>query len=195
MTSRKTCRRIAVLAALAVLQSGCAAIKTGSYVDESADFQTYQSFSWIGTQPYVPAEGSSAINPLARTMIDNAIRDELQQQGFAFTTDREAADFLVAYTVGSRDKVRIESYPVSYRGHWGWHTPHSHYYFRKIEARNYTEGTLGVDLFDNETGRPVWHGWAQKTVTEQDRADPAPTIKAGIAKLFVAFPGHSSIPN
>ncbi len=186
MTFDKMCRFAAVLIALTVLQVGCATIKTGSYVDESADFATFQSFSWISDEPYVPAEGSRAINPLARAMISNAIREELQQQGFVFTKDRAAADFLVAYTVGSRDKVRIDSYPLDYRGHWGWHT---HYYFRKIETRNYTEGTLGVDLFDNETGKPVWHGWAQKTVTEQDRTDPAPTIKTGVAKLFAAFPG------
>ena len=189
MTSGKIGRLAATRIALTVLQSGCATITTGSYVDESADFGNYQTFAWISSEPYVPAEGSGAINPLARAMIDTAISDELQQHGFVFTKDRDAADFLVAYTVGSRDKVRIDSYPVEYRGHWGWHTPQSHYYFRKIEARNYTEGTLGVDLFDNETGKPVWHGWAQKTVTQQDRVDPAPTIKAGVAKLFARFPG------
>jgi len=188
MTLGKIGRLAAVLIALTVLQGGCATIKTGSYADESTNFGTYQSFSWISSEAYVPAEGTPAISPLARSMIRDAIREELQQHGFVFTEDREAADLLVAYTVGSRDKVRIDSYPMDYRGHWGWHTPRSHYYFRKIEARNYTEGTLGVDLFDNETGKPVWHGWAQKTVTEQDRANPAPTIKAGVAKLFAAFP-------
>jgi len=188
MTSGKIGRLAVLLFALILLQSGCATIKTGSYADESADFGTYQSFAWISSEPYVPAEGSKAISPLARSMINTAIREELQHQGFVFTNDREAADLLVAYTVGSRDKVQIDSYPVGYRGHWGWHTPHSHYFFRKVEARNYTEGTLGVDLFDNETGKPIWHGWAQKTVTEQDRADPAPVIKAGVAKLFAAFP-------
>lgn len=49
--------------------------------------------------------------------------------------------------------------------------------------------SLGVDIFDNETGRPVWHGWAMKTVTEQDRQNRGPTIEKGIAQLFAAFPG------
>lgn len=177
-----------VFASMAIL-GACATIQTGSYSDDNVDFGAYQTFSWLRSDPYVAPEGSAPVNPMARAMIESAIRTELQGQGYKFTENRDDADLLVAYTVGSRDKVRIESYPVDYRGHWGWHDPRDHYYFRKIETRNYTEGTLGVDLFDNETGKPVWHGWAQKTVTSQDRADPEPTINAGIAKLFAGFPG------
>ena len=189
MTFAKNYRRfILVLASTAIL-GACATIQTGCYSDDNVDFGAYQSFSWLKGDPYISPDESAPVNPLARAMIENAIRTELQGQGYRFTEDRDEADLLVAYTVGSRDKVRIQSYPVDYRGHWGWHDPRSHYFFRDIEVRNYTEGTLGVDLFDNETGKPVWHGWAQKTVTEQDRADPAPTIEAGIAKLFAAFPG------
>ena len=183
------CRHFLLVLALLASLGACATIRTGCYSDEKVDFSDYQSFSWLNSDPYVAPEGSVPVNPLARKMIEKALRKELQGQGYLFTENRDDADLLVAYTVGSRDKVRIESYPVDYRGHWGWHYPRSHYYFRKIEARNYTEGTLGVDLFDNETGKPVWHGWAQKTVTAADRADPEPTINAGIAQLFAAFPG------
>jgi hypothetical protein len=121
-------------------------------------------------------------------MIESAIRTQLQQQGFVFSDVREDADFVLAYTVGTRDNVRIESYPIGYRGHWGWHVPYSHYYFREVSVHNYTKGTLGVDLFDNETGKPVWHGWAEKTVTQSDRDDPGATIEQGVAKLFSSFP-------
>lgn len=98
---------------------------------------------------------------------------------------------LVSYTIGARDKLRIESYPVEFRGHWGWHEPFGHYYFRHVELEHYTQGTLGVDIFDNENGRPVWHGWAQKTVTDSDRQDPEQTIERGIARLFASFPGQT----
>jgi len=188
MTLTKDGRRFALVLASTFMLGACATIQTGSYSDDNVDFSTFESFSWLQSDPYIAPEGSAPVNPLARAMIESAIQTELQGQGYRYTEDRNDADLLVAYTVGSRDKIRIESYPMDYRGHWGWHDPRSHYYFRKTEARNYTEGTLGVDLFDNETGKPVWHGWAQKTVTAEDRADPEPTINAGIAKLFAGFP-------
>lgn len=183
-------RSIACLMLLTVasILGACATINTGSYVDDAADFTTYQSFSWIADGPYIATASDVRVNPLALSMIETSLQAQLQQRGYQFIADREAADFLVAYTVGTRDKIRMESYPVGYRGHWGWHDPHSHYYFRHVSAENYTQGSLGVDIFDNETGKPVWHGWAEKTVTEDDRTNPGPTIKDGIAKLFESFP-------
>lgn len=173
---------------VATMFGACATINTGSYADDDADFSTYQSFSWIDDSPYVAAAADLRVNALALSMIEANLREQLEQRGYQFTEDRDAADFLVAYTVGTRDKIRMDSYPVGYRGHWGWHHPQSHYYFRHVSAENYTQGTLGVDIFDNETGKPVWHGWAEKTVTEEDRANPGPTIEEGIAKLFLPFP-------
>lgn len=179
---------ISMLLIFAGMLGACATINTGSYADDDADFSTYQSFSWIDDSPYIATASDVRVNALALSMIESSLQAQLEQRGYQFTEDREAADFLVAYTVGTREKIRMESYPVGYRGHWGWHDPHSHYYFRHVSAENYTQGTLGVDVFDNESGKPVWHGWAEKTVTENDRANPGPTIKDGIAKLFQSFP-------
>jgi hypothetical protein len=191
MTSFGNWRRLLAVSIIVVLTStlaACATISTGSYSDKSTNFGDYESFSWIDDEPYIPPDASLAISALAKSMIESAIRRQLEQRGCSFTDDRVAADLLLAYTVGVREKTMIQSYPVGYRGHWGWHYPYSHYYFRNVSADNYTQGTLGVDVFDNETGKPVWHGWAEKTVTDSDRTDPAPTIEEGVAKLFASFP-------
>lgn len=177
-----------MLLTIAGLLGACATINTGSYADEDADFSAFQSFSWIDDSPYIATASVVRVNPLVLSMIDANMQAQLEQRGYQFVEDREAADLLVAYTVGTREKIRMESYPVGYRGHWGWHYPYSHYYFRHVSVENYTQGSLGVDIFDNETGKPVWHGWAEKTVTEDDRANPGPAIEAGIAKLFQSFP-------
>lgn len=179
---------ISMLLIVAGTLGACATINTGSYADEDTDFGSYQSYSWIDDSPYIEAASDVRVNALALSMIESSMQAQLEQRGYQFIEDREAADLLVAYTVGTRERIRMESYPVGYRGHWGWHDPHSHYYFRHVSAENYTHGTLGVDIFDNETGKPVWHGWAEKTVTDDDRANPGPTIKDGIAKLFQSFP-------
>jgi hypothetical protein len=121
-------------------------------------------------------------------MIKSEIQEQLEQKGYAFTDNRADADFVVAYTVGTRDEFRVDSYPGHYRGGWGWHVPYSYYYYHDYTVHNYTKGTLGVDIFDNESGKPVWHGWAEKTVTQSDRDDPGPAIEEGVRKLFETFP-------
>lgn len=172
-----------------VVSAGCATITTGSYSDPGVDISDFRTFSWIGDSAYVPPADEAAAIPPVHSMIAAGIRRQLVSLGYTYIDDREEADLLVSYTIGTRDKLRMESYPEDFRGHWGWHQPYSHYYFRHVEPEKYTEGTLGVDIFENETGRPVWHGWAQKTVTDSDRQDPERTIERGIARLFASFPG------
>ncbi len=173
----------------AAMMFGCTMINTGSYSDPAADFGEFRTFAWIGESAHVSSDLDAPASPLIHSMIADEIHKNLISRGYSYTADRDEADMLVSYTIGTRDKLRMESYPEDFRGHWGWHEPYSHYYFRHVELEQYTPGTLGVDIFDNESGRPVWHGWAQKTVTDSDRQDPERTIERGIARLFAAFPG------
>ena len=191
MTLIVTCRRIVgffVLLLLASFLSACATIQTGSHYDETTNFGAYQSFSWIDDEPHISVADSILVSPLAQSMIKSEIQEQLVQKGYTFTDNRADADFVVAYTVGTRDEFRVDSYPGHYRGSWGWHVPYSYYYYQDYTVHSYTKGTLGVDIFDNESGKPVWHGWAEKTVTESDRADPGPAIEEGVRKLFEEFP-------
>ena len=177
------------LIALVGFIAACATIQTGSHFDETTNFGAWETFGWISEEPYIAAETSVLVSPLAQEQIKNAIRRQLELQGYAFTRDRGNADFVVSFTVGTRERIRVDSYPVDYRGAWGWHVPFSRYYYREISAHSYTKGTLGVDIFDNETGKPVWHGWAEKTVTESDRRDPTESIEEGVRQMFAGFPG------
>ncbi|MDH4071518.1 MAG: DUF4136 domain-containing protein [Gammaproteobacteria bacterium] len=168
--------------------AGCATIRTGSHFDETTNFGAWSTFGWIDEEPFIPGGMSLMVSPLAREQIESAIVRELENKGYSFTQDRGNADFVVSYTIGTREEIRIDSYPARYRGDWGWHVPYSYYYYSDVSAHSYTKGTLGVDIFDNESGKPVWHGWAEKTVTESDRRDPKQSIDDGTRLLFADFP-------
>lgn len=190
MTSLVTCRRITgifLLLLLASFLSSCETIRANSHFDETTNFDAYQSFSWIDDAPYISAQNSFPVSPLTQSMIKSEIQKRLEQMGYAYMDNRADADFVVAYTIGTRNEFRVDSYPGHYRGNWGWHVPYS-YYYHDYTVHTYTKGTLGVDIFDNESGKPVWHGWAEKTVTDSDRDDPGPAIEEGVAKLFETFP-------
>ena len=176
MSTLRSYRDLAVIGTFTVFVAGCATIETGSHFDETTDFTAYKSFSWIDENPYITAADATLVSPLAVEQIKNAIRGELERIGYSFTDDRGNADFVVSFTVGAREKIRVESYPAQYRGMWGWHVPYSVYYYREVHTHSYTRGTLGVDIFDNESGKPVWHGWAEKTVTESDRQNPGESL-------------------
>jgi hypothetical protein len=180
-------RTIAIVAAGTIL-TACATISTGSHYDETTNFGAYQTFSWIDESPYIADDSSVRVDPLSQSKIQNAIRSELERKNYSITDDRDSADFVVAYTVGTREKIQTTSYPVGYHGSWGWHVHGSYYYVRENAEHRYTEGTLGVDIFDGKSKKPVWHGWAEKTITESDREDPSAVIKEAVAMLFESFP-------
>lgn len=167
--------------------SGCATVDTGAHYDETNDFGAYETFSWVDDDPYVRDDGTR-VSPLSQRKIEEAIRSELQRLGYTYVEDRNDADFAIAYTVGTRERIRPDHYPTHFRGPWGWHVPFSRYHVHEYRPHSYTRGTLGVDVFDGESGQPVWHGWAEKTITESDREDPSEAIRESVAKLFEEFP-------
>jgi hypothetical protein len=169
---------------------GCETIDAGSHYDETNNFGDYRSFSWIDDTPYIAGGSRSEVrvSPLTQTKIERAISAELESKGYSFTEDRDDADFVIAYTVGTRDEITVNSYPLPYRGDWGWHVYGSRYYVHEYREHSYTKGTLSVDVFDGGTNSPVWHGWAEKTITESDREDPSQSIIDAVARLFEEFP-------
>lgn len=181
-----------VLAALVLLAlaglSACSSIRTGSHLDETNNFGGYATFSWIADDPYIGRDTDLVVSPLTQAKIQKAIRDQLEFKGYRYTDDRDEADFVVSYTVGSRETIRTTSYPAAYHGTWGWHVHGSDYYVREYEEHSYTEGTLAVDIFDGASKKPVWHGWAEKTITMSDRQNPDAVIKDSVTKLLESFP-------
>lgn len=176
-----------VLLVLASL-SACSSIRTGSHLDETNNFGTYETFSWIADDPYIGRDSDLVVSPLTQAKIQSAIQDQLEFKGYRYTDDRDEADFVVSYTVGSRETIRTTSYPAAYHGTWGWHVRGSDYYIREYEEHSYTEGTLAVDIFDGASKKPVWHGWAEKTITMSDRRHPDAAIKDSVTKLLESFP-------
>lgn len=184
--------RFSAILLTAVVLGGCATIKSGSHHDEMASFDHYRSFSWIADQPLITAPGASPpISALTQKKIGDAIKAELIRKGFVYSSNREAADFVVSYTVGTRERIEATSYPSAYRGAWGWNLHGRNFYTMEVEHRVYTEGTLGVDVFDGKTKQPSWHGWASKTINSSDREDPAPSIDKAVTALFADFPPGS----
>ena len=183
---------IASLIAFTLLVAGCDTIETGAHNDETTNFGLYKSFSWIDDEPlFVGSDDTGIIiSPLTQLKIQQAIRSGLENKGYVFVDDREKANFVIAYTIGTRQETSVSSYPDAYYGMCGWHVCGSHYYIHEASAHNYTKGTVGVDIFDGASNKPVWHGWAEKAITTGDENKPVPSIEAAVREMLVSFPDY-----
>ena len=165
---------------VAVMLAGCTTISAAHDFNPAVNFDQYRTFSWIADHPLV--DPSPNVSPLLESKIQQTARDLLTAKGYRFVDDPEQADFLVGFGLGATDKLRIDTYPASYRGPWHWSAGHD------VAGRQHVEGRLVVDIFDVSTHRPAWHGWATKTITVADQRDPQAAIRSALTVIFANFP-------
>ncbi len=186
-----------ILLVTSLLLAACASTFEATYDhDRQHDFTNYRTFAWIAENPMVVAESVGVVNPMLETHVMNAMESGLQQKGFRLVANPEAADFVVAFTIGSREKIRVDSYPTmsggyygtGYPRHWGWGSHHYGYYGTETTVRQYTKGMLAVDIFDVKERRPVWHAVATKTIQEKDRKQIVETVNAAVNAILGGFP-------
>ena len=124
------------------------------------------------------------------------VESALGAKGYRLVSDVDSADFALSFTIGSREEIKVDSYPsmsagyggYGYPGRWGTWGGAYYGYGTGTTVRQYTEGMLAIDVFDVEERRPVWHGVASKKISESDRKDAGGTIQAAVDAILGGFP-------
>ena len=160
--------------------------------DPSHNFRNYKTFAFISDHPLIRGEGAEGGSPMLEGRLVQVTENILSARGFTRVADRESADVAVGFTVGGREKIQVNSYPETYRtgyGRWGWGGGAS-YYNQQVDVRQYTEGTLAVDIYDVAEHKPVWHGRAVRKITKKMQENPGETIREILGGIFATFPPH-----
>ncbi|MGI9202694.1 MAG: DUF4136 domain-containing protein [Woeseiaceae bacterium] len=159
--------------------------------DPGHDFSGYQTFAWISANPMTAGATNRINNPMLEPRIMASVDRALRAKGYEKQFQAENADFVLSFTVGSRDQIKIDSYPTmsggyaSYPRRWGG----AYYgYGTQTSVRQYTEGMLAIDVFDVKERKPVWHGYASKRISAADRRDADTTINAAVDAILEGFP-------
>ncbi len=187
---RTALKNIATLVA-AIGLGACASTFEATYDnDPGQDFSKYQTFAWISKNPMKVGATAVVPNPLLEPRIMSSIEKALVTKGYRHAKQPNSADFVLSFTLGSREEIRVDSYPSMSRGYgsrWGWGGA---YYGHGTETtvRQYTKGMLAVDIFDVRERRPVWHGTATKKISDADRKNLQETVDAAVAAIMAGFP-------
>ncbi len=182
---------LAVMSALAACTSP---VETITNVNPKVDISVYKSFSWISDKPLVShIPDGQPFNPVIETRIKSAIVEGFQSKGYAMVDNSAEADFVVAFTVGTRDKIRLITVPAPYHHYYRRGPGFRAYYYGApaVSAYTYTEGVLAVDVFDVKTKQPTWHGYSTKLITLSDKKNPGPVIREIVTSTLAAFPSRA----
>jgi len=182
--------KLIIILALIGVMAGCVSTQQARVdFDRNNEITTshYKTFAWL-SETKVLAEPVD-VNPVMKVRIDNAIEQAFIAKGYQLVSDAEAADFTISYTMGSRDKVKIDSLPIMYRTSFMW----GHRYYggmgisNDTHVRNYTEGKLAIDVYDVKSHQPVWHGWAVKRIKSSEQDNPSKAIKTVVEQVVAQF--------
>lgn len=185
-------RTFIIIAGLAFLTACNTTPKAKVNFDKNEKVSTanYKTFTWLTDEKIMSAP--VGFNQVMKIRIDEAIEEAFVAKGYQKVASSDDADFTISYTVGSRDKVRVDSFPSVYRsniywgrGYWGWHGYSQVTHEQRVQ--NYQEGKLAIDVFDVETKQPAWHGWGAKRILKSDKNDPATAVKAIVEQVVAQF--------
>lgn len=185
--TRSGAGRLLGLGVAVVLLGACKTLRVGSDHDPAASFSAYHTYVWM--PPHTNADESP--NPLVVQRAHDAIENALSAKGYRLASDPAHADFVVDFTIGSRERADIRSYPAPYGGPWLWGNTYwwgAPYWGSEVDVHQYREGTLSIDIFDANTHRPAWHGWAHKELTHADLEHSAGSIREAVDAVLEQFP-------
>ena len=105
-------KRFAILSA-AIMLGACAApgFKATHDYDDSINFSSYQTFAWISRNPMKMAVTSVLPSAMLEPRIMSSLERALVAKGYRFAKQPNSAAFVVSFTVGSREEIRVDSFP------------------------------------------------------------------------------------
>lgn len=185
----------ALLATASLALGACTTAKVTSDFDETQNFTGYQTYAWAGESP-MAVYGSRPVPPTLEPKVARAIEAELAAKGFRKADTLKEADFAVSFTIGTRDGTQITQTPDYFwveRQRWGW--GYSFYPPGRLrasgtrtEVREYTEGSLSIDIYDVERRSPVWHGTGTKNLSSAELNGETSHVVEGVSRVLEGFP-------
>ena len=167
----------------ALLTSCASAPRVYSNEDPSADFSAYSTYAF---QPTLGTDRPKYTSLLSQ-YLKIAVRRELNARGYREVDDD--AQLLINFYSQTKEKIRSTSMPTwggyyGYRpyGTWGGYAGY------ETEIRQYTEGTLTIDIVDVEREQLVWEGTLVDRIPGDEAANVRPRIEQAVLDVFSAFP-------
>jgi len=166
--------------------AGCASGPTiRSNVDASVDFKSFRTFGFI--EP-LATDRAGYQSLISQQLVASAER-ELVARGLQRTDT--SPDLLVNFSADLDQRLRVTQTPVVHSRNFNSHR--RGFYstwpmYQQTEIRQYTKGTLGIDIVDAARRQLVWEGFAIGRVTQRTTDNLGPVLDAAVVDIFGSFP-------
>jgi Domain of unknown function (DUF4136) len=165
--------------------TGCATGPTiRSNADPSVDFARFQTFGFM--QPLsTDREGYQSF--ISRDLMAAAERELV---GLGLKRSDTNPDLLVNFSANLDQRLRVTQTPHTSAPGFGSHRRgfYNTWPSYRTEVRQYTKGTLVVDVVDASRMQLVWEGVAAHRITQSRADNIGPVIDEAMREIFGRFP-------
>jgi hypothetical protein len=184
---KKTIIKILLMALPATFMVSCKpTLKVSSDYDRSVNFSAYKTFSLY----YLVTNKN--VTELNEDRIWNSIRVEMLKKGYK--EDNRRPDIVVNALSVVKNKKYVTASSSVY-GYGGAYRPYG-YWNRGVgvasgttivQASNYKEGSLLIEVVDTQTNKLVWEGTGNAEFEKQPK-NPDEAISNAVTKILASFP-------
>jgi len=165
---------------------GCASGPTiRSNADPSVDFSGFRTFAFL--EPLsTDREGYQSL--ISQQLVTSAER-ELVARGLQRTAANP--DLLVNFSATLDQRLQVTQTPSSRSRNFNNHRRgfyNTWPLYQQTEIRQYTKGTLGIDIVDAARRQLVWEGFALGRVTQRTTDNIGPVLDSAVVDIFSRFP-------
>ncbi len=166
--------------------AGCASGPTiRSNVDPGVDFSRFRTFGFF--EPLATdREGYQSL--VSQQLVSSAEREMVAR---GLTRSDTNPDLLINFSANLDQRLRVRQTPATSAG--GMHRHRRGFYntwpgYQRTEIREYTQGTLGIDVVDPARRQLIWEGFAIGRVTQSTTDNLGPVLNDAVVDILRDFP-------
>ncbi len=175
-------RKLLITTVAFLLLLGCASSgpRIATNVDPSVNFSAFKTYNLM--QP-LGTDRSGVRTPLSN-MLANSMGRELEARGIRRSDN---PDILINFFVNTEQRLDVRQVPTAGSFHGYRRNRYRTWGSYRTQVREYTQGTLAVDVVDPARNMLVWEGVAQGRLRRSDREITQERVDEVVGHLMVQF--------
>ncbi len=150
-------RKMLLIGALALFIIGCAsAPRITTNTNPTVDFASFETYSFM---PVLGTDRPNGVQTPLSTMLMSAMSREMSSRGYQRSDN---PDLLINFFVNTEGRLDVRQVPAPGTFHGYRFNRYATWGGYRTEVRQYTQGTLAIDLVDARQNVLAWEGIAQK---------------------------------
>jgi len=188
MSARITLHNVLIATSMiaVLLAAGCASGPTiRSNMDAAAEFNSFRTFGFF--QPL--STDTEQYQSLISQQLIASTQRELEARGLVLTDSNP--DLLINFSANLDQRLRVTQSPsmTSRNMHPNWRGRYRTWpAYQPIEVRQYTLGTVVIDVVDASRRQLVWEGAATSRVTQRTLDGIGPILDSAVVDILRDFP-------